>query len=814
MVYRYSWIAGITAIALAFWELSSLLRDSDSGTPWPVAILVSVLLGAGLTWTAIAYRSHAVVIVGVNILGFIMVAGLLVAPETLFLVFPTPETLDAFRFELSRAWEIIRFGVEPVRPVPGLIMLIATLFWTLGFLLVAGLLNSRPFVAVLTPLIVALQFAIIDRRAKSLWHIAVFIGIVALSLLAVRLDERDSGTGRLQRVTASGPPSRRPSTAIVVLIAVTLILSVSAVAVAGDAIPNNGLVPWRSPAGYSDEYSGGAAYNPYTDIRASLINQTNLPLFQAEIQGVDPARVRFRTVTLDTYEGGRWKTNRVKIYPLDEDPWIAPQHEYRGETERVEVDIVIDQLSQPWLPAPSTPVEVATSDDSDLRAMRIRRIDGALMLPGDFTYQGMRYAVRADMPRYDGPTVAALALAEDGTLSPLFEEADKAGEDLPDFTGLPAPLTLEDEDYWLQLPEDEITPQFVAIAEEQVGRVETNFEKALMLENWFRDSNEFTYEDSVPGAYVTGDLVEWLTDADGRLTDPETGISYAKTGYCEQFATTMALMARAVGVPSRVVLGFTPGRALNDTIVQVEDRNAHSWVELWIPSYGWMAFDPTPRSGHAAQTANEALTDALEFSPAAYADQIPEGSFVDTEGGDIFADDGRFDTSDRPEFAQPVLGGGSSEDSGGIDLPVWARYLSGLVIVILLVTALSPLVTWFRRRRRDRRLSKGDISAAWEDIVDRLADLKEPIDPADTPLEAASSIDDAFVPLARVYGRALYGDGSEETALLDRASDAHLQATQHLTTRYSTGERLRAVYRPSRLITRWKAISQRLAPKR
>ncbi len=166
MVYRFSWIAGITGIGLAFWELSSILRSSTSGTSWPVIILVAILLSIGITWTSLAYKARVWVAVTANLVAYGLIVGILVTPDTLVWIFPTAETLSAVQVEFAHAFEIIQNGVEPVRPVPGLVMLLAGLFWILGFLLVAGLLNGRPFVATITPLIIALQFVIIDRKPK------------------------------------------------------------------------------------------------------------------------------------------------------------------------------------------------------------------------------------------------------------------------------------------------------------------------------------------------------------------------------------------------------------------------------------------------------------------------------------------------------------------------------------------------------------------------------------------------------------------------------------------------------------------------
>ena len=262
MVYRFSWLAGIAAIMLAYWELSFVLRNSTLGTPWQLAIAISAVLGAGVTWTLLAYKARAMLVLLGNAVAFILTAGLLVAPKTLWFIFPTLSTWSSFRFEMSKAIEVIRFGIEPVRPVPGLVVLLALLFWILGFLLVAGLLNGRPFVALVTPLIVALQFVIIDRRPKGLLHIAVFLVVVAVALLAIRIDERDKGSGRLHRVNASSPPTKRPSPAITVLVVATVVLAVSAVAIAGDSVPNSGFVAWRTPAGYSVHRHPSVTHKP------------------------------------------------------------------------------------------------------------------------------------------------------------------------------------------------------------------------------------------------------------------------------------------------------------------------------------------------------------------------------------------------------------------------------------------------------------------------------------------------------------------------------------------------------------------------
>ncbi len=795
MVYRYSWIAGIAAIGLAFWELSSLLRDSVTGTPWQVAILAATLLGAGITWTALAYRASAWIVVVANAAALVILGGLIVAPETLFVVFPTTETWSVISVELSRALEIIQHSVEPVRPVPGLILLISLLFWTLGFLLIAGLFNDRPFVAILTPLIVAVQFTIIDRKPKSLGHLAVFILIVAFSLIAIRADERDRGTGRLQRVNATTAPTRRPTPAIGVLITATIVAALVAVGVIGNAVPSDGFVTWRSPSGYSDGYSGSTSYNPFVDIKAGLINQTDNPLFQADVRGADPSTVRFRTVTLDVYRNGKWSTDRIHAFPIDEEPWIDTTQQYRGPTTEMTAAITIQNLAQPWMPAPSTPSGAQAVTEGDTKTMRVRRLDGSLSFQ-DPMYEGMQYTVRADIPTYTPEILSQLIRTESGELSPLFEAAEAAGETVPRLGQENEPIELADDEFWTEVPED-LGSGVRTLAETRTRNMTTNFEKALALEHYFRLSGEFVYDTEVPNEHITGDVSDWLTDP----TNP-----YARHGYCEQFATAMALMGRSIGVPSRVVLGFTPGEALNDTVVQVKDKNAHAWVEMWIPTYGWMAFDPTPRSGYSAVTADESLTAILDFSPSEYLLAIPSPAIFDDSEGGIGPDDGRFLDREQPDSDFVPGAGGSDSVATGIDVPAWATWLVALVALIIAFVLALPITKWWRRRRRLARLKDGDIGAAWEDIVDRLTDLGDPVRTSATPLEAAEAVDEAFVPLARTYAQSLYGERASTTAVIDEATNAHRRAVQHVATRYSTFERVVAVFRPSRLMEKLSAV--------
>jgi hypothetical protein len=76
-------------------------------------------------------------------------------------------------------------------------------------------------------------------------------------------------------------------------------------------------------------------------------------------------------------------------------------------------------------------------------------------------------------------------------------------------------------------------------------------------------------------------------------------VTRTQQGYCQHFAGAMALMLRYLGIPARVAAGFTSGAYDADRGTwRVNDRNAHTWVEVWFDHYGWLPFDPTPGRGN------------------------------------------------------------------------------------------------------------------------------------------------------------------------------------------------------------------------
>lgn len=160
---------------------------------------------------------------------------------------------------------------------------------------------------------------------------------------------------------------------------------------------------------------------------------------------------------------------------------------------------------------------------------------------------------------------------------------------------------------YLQLPES--TPWRVARkAKEVTADSSVPIEKAATVEQYLKQSKEYSLQVDRP----SGDV------ADAFLFGMEAG-------YCVYFATAMVVMLRALDVPARFVIGYTPGQQVADRRWVLRGLDAHTWVEVYVPGTGWVAFDPTPSDERraaeqarltSARDADEPGVDTDESDPA------------------------------------------------------------------------------------------------------------------------------------------------------------------------------------------------------
>ena len=230
---------------------------------------------------------------------------------------------------------------------------------------------------------------------------------------------------------------------------------------------------------------------------------------------------------------------------------------------------------------------------------------------------------------------------------------------------------------------DGVTDRTRALAQQIVAGKKDPFHQADALADYLRTSPDFTYSTSVEAPDPNRDLVDqFLFDPDGRR------------GYCEYFASAMAVMARSVGLPSRVAVGFAPGQRLADGIYQVRERNAHAWAEIYFPGYGWQTFEATKSISPPVREAGTPSTVNENAGPRGNAGEV--GVF-EGEPGVISA---------LPSFrAAP----GAVQPGTKTPPPSATRDGNATVIVLIIVLGLV-LLAWrvLRTRRRWRFMAPGD----------------------------------------------------------------------------------------------------------
>jgi hypothetical protein len=255
--------------------------------------------------------------------------------------------------------------------------------------------------------------------------------------------------------------------------------------------------------------------------------------------------VPLRLVTLTDYTGDGWHASGG-FGPLgfeDIDPATAPLPPgRRRSTVDIEVTLAAD-LAGHWLPTPEVPKATSLSDALVQPAAGVL----ARLEPSP---AGFRYRVRADI---DTP----------------------APEDL---AGAPVPQGPSVARY-LELPG--LPAAFADLARSTTGGVSSPYERAVRIEEHVRSGRRL--DASAPAGSSYARLADFLDS-------PRT------SGTAEQFASAFAVLARAAGLPTRVVVGFQLVERDQDGLWVVRGRDALVWPEVYLSGLGWVPFDPRPRA--------------------------------------------------------------------------------------------------------------------------------------------------------------------------------------------------------------------------
>jgi transglutaminase-like putative cysteine protease len=455
--------------------------------------------------------------------------------------------------------------------------------------------------------------------------------VVVLSGAGWVLLDRPENQSRSARAAVRRVPGRRSA----VLAGVAGFVVVGSVTLVAGALPHS--EPFEPREHVTPPVVNVEASNPLPML-SLWGEESDLELFR--VTGLAPDRLAL--VVLPDYDGARWWAD-VQFQPLGavRAPDLPPGRLRGGYDVVVEV---VD-LPGPWLPAAGTPTAASLTD------AHVDPDTGALVRP-DGTPSGLQYAVRGEV---DQATASARRAA-----------------------GVPAGAP----ERYLAVPD--LPPEFAAYAVEATVNARSRIEQAEALETLVRTDRTLDPLAPIGSSYAR--LRDFL------FGDEDT--PGAQTGTSEQFATAFIVMARSLGIPSRLVVGFDVPRSGDDGVAAVYGRHAKAWPEVYLSGAGWVAFDPTPSERDLGD--GDRTTVVGQDEPAD--DPDPE-------------DD---DTSTEPA-AEPPAGDEAADDDavGGLAVSAVLAGLTGLLMVgVALILALRVI-----RRFRHRRAG---AAGAWDEALDAL----------------------------------------------------------------------------------------------
>ncbi len=330
-----------------------------------------------------------------------------------------------------------------------------------------------------------------------------------------------------------------------------------------------------TPTGLGADRVPPTALSLATDLVGLEAEDPTVPLFTA----ATPVPTYWQVATLTDFEAGRWSASAATLAALragspSAEPTVLPA---AGRVTFV-ARVTLDHFSSRLLPVPPDTMEVAVTGGAAVTET------GAIApspVPGGTTYQTSSMVA---------PSVAA---APAGNATTGIAGAGGIGSGVGSGAGVVLgggllPTTEQAAD--LALPG--LSPTVRRLAAQVTAGATTPLARAEALEDWFR-SGRFRYRLPTPST--------------AAHTHPAVAmvrfLEVTRQGSCQDFAGAYAAMARAVGLPARVAVGFTAGRRLPPTTRApagfvtsvVQGTDAHAWPEVYLgAALGWVSFEPTP----------------------------------------------------------------------------------------------------------------------------------------------------------------------------------------------------------------------------
>ena len=644
-------------------------------------LVAAALASVGI---AVAFERRGLVLATVaSLVGLAFAVTWIVLPQTALYGLPSLRTLRAIGRSLEFVGQQARVRVAPTPPLPPLLLAALTAVWTAAFSIHALAIRAgSPLLAVL-PAVALVGFAdtVLDDGARPVYAI-VFLGAALAVVFA-------DGLRRIRQwgPVWAGPRSRRLGGSVKGSRPVAAAVIVAAVLIPG-VLPG-----FRSAAlvDLSTDGDAGIGIDPFVSILAQLDEQTATDLFSVDTGEKDEAAY-WRLYALDQFDGSTWTSsdpdgslNAVRLAPPTPltgfDP-IPPAAERLSQRFTILTDI-----AQPWLPM-AHPAEALTLPGVD--AFLWDPVLQQAFAQGGM-HEGFQYTVTSRI------------------MVPTPKQLDKASVGISALSGYERFTTVP----------PEVDPGVKQIAERWTRGADTAYRKILAIQQRFHDGSFLYTTDIDP---ETGD------DADALLSFLTT----TRQGFCQQYATAMAILVRELGYPARVAVGYRPGTLRGGAFV-VQSKDAHAWVEVHFPGYGWLPFEPTPGHGtHPNAQLGTYLNPGRPGSDGGAGAGAASGNIRGGAGG-VCTGGGRiWGQLCNADIAGQRIGGGglpagvtgSPTSPPGYSVPYRWIFL-GLVLVLAALMLVVPIAKslWRRRALHRPKEPRERVLAAYRVFDGQAADL-------------------------------------------------------------------------------------------
>jgi transglutaminase-like putative cysteine protease len=452
---------------------------------------------------------------------------------------PTGDTFSTLRHDLDAAWGEYRKVDAPTVALPGFVATTSAALWVIAY--VADWAAFRlwvPFESTLPAATLFLFTALLGTDRGQAWGVAVYAAPLLLFLLLHRLARQDGTSHWVAERRTAGHRS---------LLTAGVVLAAIAVAVGALGGPE---LPGANAAGILDPHdldgsddAPRVTISPLVDIRSRLVDQANVEVFTVR----STERSYWRLTSLERFDGRIWSSSGSYGKAKGDLPEAV---KIDAATEPIDQTFSISALAAIWLPS-AYEARSFHGDDLDVR----------------FDEDSSTLIVSSKVPTSDGLTYEVTSTSPRLTPADLQGTADAVPKDIRStYTKLP----------------DDFSPRVRQLAHEITQGATTPYAQSRALQDHLR---QYTYDLSVPPGHGGDALEEFLFTT--------------KRGYCEQFAGAFAAMARAIGLPARVAVGFTPGDLdpNQPDLYHVRGEHAHAWPEVYFSGAGWVAFEPTPGRG-------------------------------------------------------------------------------------------------------------------------------------------------------------------------------------------------------------------------